>query len=189
MAKKTKVEIDLFSPASVEKALGSVSLYARQFDRKVDLFVQKLAEKGVQIAKDKIRSYDAIFTGELLNNLRAEKRGDCYFIISDTEHTAYVEFGTGQLGLVRPYKHFDKIKPSVTWNYASGSQVQISDEPLLWGDYEIPANTYFWFYWGDDQRWHLTQGLPSRPFMYETAQTLQQKKVIREVAKEVFGND
>ena len=188
MAKRTKIQINLFDYKSIEKALGELTIYERKFNSKLDEFMAKLAQRGVDIAKDKIKTYDAIFTGELLNNIRAEQRGDCYLIISDTEHTAYVEFGTGQLGKVDGYKYFNKLKTPVAWDYASGRQVQISDEPLLWGDYTIPPNTYFWFYWGDDQRWHLTHGLPSRPFMYETAMELSKYRTIREVAREVFGD-
>lgn len=186
MANKSKIEVDLFSPASVSNAIAQLNLYKRTFDNKIDGFTRKLAEKGVEIAKGKIRTFDAIFTGELLNNIRAENRKGTYLIISDTDHTAFVEFGTGQLGMVKPYKY--PFPQGVSWQYASGSQVQISSEPLQWGDYTIPANTYFWFYFGKDGRWHLTQGMPSRPFMYETALELSRLKTIREVAKEVFGN-
>lgn len=185
MAKKTKIEVDLFSPASIDNAIAQLNLYNRQFDAKVAEFTRKLALKGVEIAKEKIKTVDAVFTGELLSNIRAEERKGCYLIISDTDHTAFVEFGTGQLGMVKPYKY--PFPQGVSWKYATGEHIQISNEPLQWGDYTIPANTYFWFYYGNDGRWHLTQGMPSRPFMYETALTLAKAKTIREVAKEVFG--
>lgn len=186
MANKSVIEVDLFSSASVSNAIAQLNLYKRTFENKIDDFTRKLAEKGVEIAKEKIKTFNAVFTGELLNNIRAEERRGCYLIISDTEHTAFVEFGTGQLGLVKPYKY--PLPKGVSWKYAVGEHVQISNEPLQWGDYTIPANTYFWFYFGKDGRWHLTQGMPSRPFMYETALTLSKAKIIREVAKEVFGN-
>lgn len=186
MANKAHIEFNPFDVASVEKAIGELNLYKRKFDASIDLFLKRLAEKGVQIAKNKVQSYNAVFTADLLNSLHVEHRKNCYFIVSDSKHTAFVEFGTGEMGQKRPYKH--PLPKGVNWAYNKGEHIQYAEEPLIWGDRIIPQGTHYWFYFGDDNRWHLTQGMPSRPFMYETALTLSKMQTIREVASEVFTN-
>ena len=48
----------------------------------------------------------------------------------------------------------------------------------------VPLQVYF-----KDGKRHWTKGMPSRPFMYETAQYLRDMSVISHIAKEVFGSD
>ena len=185
MANKTKITFSPFNMSSIDDAIGQLNLYKRQFDNKVDLFIRKLAEQGIEIAKDKIQRYNAVFTAELLNSLHLENRGSCYFIVSDSDHTAFVEFGTGQYGQDSPYKY--PLPDGTTWDYNVGSTIQYADETLEWGSRIIPQGTYYWFYFKNN-RWYLTQGMPSRPFMYETAQELGKEQTIKRIAKEVFGN-
>lgn len=177
---KTKIVLNPFDLASLDDAIEKLNLYKRKVDSKIDLFFQRLSEEGVKIAKDKIRTFDAIFTAEILNELHWENRGGVYFIVSDTNHSAYVEMGTGQIGAEHPYKG------NIPVVYGQGKHIQYAEEDLLWGDWVIPQGSYFWFYFGKDQRWHVTQGMPSRPYMYETAQELEKEKTIRRIAKEVF---
>jgi len=83
-----------------------------------------------------------------------------------------VEFGTGQIGLDKPYPY--KLPDGVSWNYATGKTIR-----------QNALGRYYWFYPGDDGKWHYTEGMPARPFMYETANDLKQK--VEEVAKRVFA--
>ena len=62
----------------------------------------------------------------------------------------------------------------VEWNYNTGKTI-----------FEIEPGQYGWFYQGDDGKWYFTQGMPSRPFMYETSIELMQ--LVVRTAKEVFG--
>jgi len=183
---KTKIVLNPFDLNSIDDAISQLRLYKRKVESKIDLFFQRLAEEGVNIAKDKIVSFDAVFTADLLNKIRAEKRDGCYFVVSDSEHTAFVEFGTGQWGEAHPYQY---PFPDMGWEYTgylSGKHIQYAEEDLVWGDWTIPKGSYFWFYFGKDNRWHVTQGMPSRPFMYETYLELEKEKTIRRIAKEVF---
>lgn len=45
-----------------------------------------------------------------------------------------------------------------------------------------------WHYFKDGA-WHWTQGMPSRPFMYNTASELRSMNTIADIAREVFGSD
>lgn len=180
---RTKIQFNPFKDSTIENAIAELKKAKDEINRKNELLVKTLAENGVEIAVGKVRTYNAIFTSELINGIRAEKREDnVYVIISDSKHSAFVEFGTGQLGSVKPYKY--DLPSGVTWNYNVGEYVQYAEEDLTWGDRKIPAGTYYWFYWKNG-KWWLTQGMPSRPYMTETALALDKK--ISKVAKEIFN--
>lgn len=143
--------------------------------QKVNTLVRLLAEKGVLIAQANITSYDAIFTGELLSSISAKNGGGIngtaiFYIVADSKHAVFVEFGTGQIGYEAPYPY--PLPPGVDWEYNSGKTI-----------FEISPGQYGWFYPKGD-KWYFTQGMPSRPFMYETAMELQE--LILKTAREVF---
>lgn len=143
--------------------------------QKVNTLVMLLAEQGVLIAQANITSYDAIFTGELLSSISAKNGGGTngtaiFYIVADSRHAVFVEFGTGQIGAEAPYPY--PLPPGVDWEYNSGKTI-----------FEISPGQYGWFYPKGD-KWYFTQGMPSRPFMYETAMELQE--LILKTAREVF---
>ena len=143
--------------------------------QKVNTLVRLLAEQGVLIAQANITSYDAIFTGELLSSISAKNGGGTngtaiFYIVADSRHAVFVEFGTGQIGSEAPYPY--PLPPGVDWEYNSGKTI-----------FEISPGQYGWFYPKGD-KWYFTQGMPSRPFMYETAMELQE--LILKTAREVF---
>ena len=64
--------------------------------------VRRLAEEGVEVAQGNIASLDAIFTGELFNSIHVKDGGSTkdsavFFVVADSGHAAFVEFGTGQI--------------------------------------------------------------------------------------------
>ena len=145
--------------------------------QKVDLLAKRLAEKGVAIAQTNIATYDAIFTGELISSIEARYGGSTkgsavFYVVADSRHAVFVEFGTGQLGLEGSYPY--PFPEGVEWNYNTGKTI-----------FEIADGQYGWFYPAEDGKWYFTQGMPSRPFMYETAVELMTE--IAKTAKEVFG--
>lgn len=145
--------------------------------QKVDLLAKRLAEKGVAIAQTNIATYDAIFTGELISSIEARYGGSTkgsavFYVVADSRHAVFVEFGTGQLGLEGSYPY--PFPEGVEWNYNTGKTI-----------FEIENGQYGWFYPAEDGKWYFTQGMPSRPFMYETAVELMTE--IAKTAKEVFG--
>ena len=173
---KKKFKTDL-STDGIEKLIQDLLNYKNnELQQKVDLLARTLAEKGVKIAKANITKLDAIFTGELLSSVHLEQGNSgggkaVFFVVADSEHAAFVEFGTGQLGQEGPYPY--PLPDGVEWNYNTGRTI-----------FEISPGEYGWFYYRDGQ-WYFTQGMPSRPFMYETSLELIQE--IPKIAKTVFG--
>lgn len=144
--------------------------------QKVDLLAKTLAENGVDIARANVAKLDAIFTGELISSISAKYGGGTkgtaiFYVVVDSDHAAFVEFGTGQMGQEAPYPY--PLPNGVQWDYNTGKKI-----------FEISPGQYGWFYQRDGE-WYFTQGMPSRPFMYETSMELQM--MVAKTALEIFG--
>lgn len=111
------------SEKSVQNAIRELRAYQNSLTYKCQLLAEKLAEKGVEIARVQIADLDAIFTSELISSIHAEyegstKGGGIWVVIAGTDHAAFVEFGTGIVGQQSPYH--GKLPEGVSWQYASG---------------------------------------------------------------------
>lgn len=174
---KHKITLNPLSQSSIQNAIKSLQSYQDSLTYKCQLLVEKLAEKGVEIARVQIADLDAIFTSELLQSVHSEykgsvKSGGVWAVVANSEHAAFVEFGTGVIGKANPYK--GTLPEGVDWQYASGKTIR-----------QLADGRYGWFYQGKDGNWYFTEGMPSRPFMYNTANEL--RSIIASTAKEVFG--
>lgn len=156
------------SASEFEKAAREVEKYKKEVVKKTRLLAQRLAEKGVEIAKIKIMQYPAVDTGDLLESMQAQagdviENGGEWIVFTDCPHAAFVEFGTG----------------------VTGSRNHHPDTSLVGWRYDVNEHgDAGWFYFKDGE-WHWTKGMISRPFMYETGRGL--RKLISKTAKEVFG--
>lgn len=175
MAKKPlKADLSISSIRNLQKELEK---YRDSLTYKARLLAEKLSERGVEIARVQIANLDAIFTGELIQSLHSEYKGSTQYgaifaVVTDSEHCAYVEFGTGQRGKDTPYPY--PLPNGVSWDYNVGKTIR--QNPV--------TGRYFWFYPGQDGKWHYTEGMPSRPFMYLTSMELIRE--VPKIAKEVF---
>lgn len=161
----------------IKQLNNEIEKYKNDILTKMELFTKRLAEKGVEVAKLKIAEYDAIFTSELLNSIRYENRESekycaTFVVITDSDHAMFVEFGTGQRGLDSSYPY--PLPDGVSWEYATGKTIRQNPK----------TGRYYWFYPGKDGKWHYTEGLPARPFMFETTQELLNDA--SEIAREIF---
>ena len=171
-------EVDILSASSISKLQQSLKQCKRSIKYKTKRFAERLADCGADIARTQIVDLDAVFTGELLESLYSEyeeaiPHGAVFAIVADNEHAAFVEFGTGQKGEDTPYPY--PLPDGVSWSYNVGQTIK----------YNSKKGTYYWFYPGKDGLWHYTEGMPARPFMYNTSVELAKKVV--EIAKEVFS--
>lgn len=174
MAKKITITL---SQKSMQDAISQIKAYQNDLTYKCQLLAEKLAEKGVEIARLQLADLDAIFTTELISSVHAEykgsvKGGGIWAVVAGTDHAMFVEFGTGIVGKRSPYP--GKLPEGVDWQCASGKTIR-----------QLADGRYGWFYQDGNGEWWFTEGMPSRPFMYYTAQEL--KKIVVETAKEVFG--
>lgn len=161
MAKKViKFSLD---EESINRAIKEVRAFKKEFERKCNLLVKALTEKGVEIAKMKVKELDAIDTGELHNSIEGFFPSSNVGIIrAGTLYAVYVEFGTGVVGKGSPH-------PNPQFQYDKNNH---GDKGWIY--YDERKGVYRW-----------TKGFRSRPFMYNTARELEKQCI--KIAKEVFG--
>lgn len=154
------------SVKEVNQAIKQVEAYKKELTVKCQRLVEALTAKGVDIAKFHVRDLGAFYTGELESSI-----GGYYspslgvgIIYAGSWYATYVEFGTGVVGSQSPHPEAG----SAGWVYDVNNH----------GDAG-------WVYFNDrDGKYHWTTGMPSRPFMYNTARELD--AICEKVAKEVF---
>ena len=147
---------------SINQALKELTAYKKKVDAAGENLTHSLTEQGVSLAQLNA-SYMSIYdTGELVRGIDSQYQGDKGYVVSSAPHSAFAEFGTGIVGATSPHPN-----PTLAgWKYDVN---QHGEEG--------------WWYWKDGE-WHWTAGMPSRPYMYDTAQMLRQMVV--QTAKEVL---
>lgn len=175
MAKKIlKSDLSVSGIKTLQKELEK---YRDSLTYKARLLAEKLSERGVEIARVQIADLDAIFTGELIQSLHSEYEGSTQYgaifaVVADSKHAAFVCFGTGQRGEDRPYPY--PLPNGVSWDYNVGKTIRQNSV----------TGRYYWFYPGQDGKWHYTEGMPSRPFLHNTSMELIRE--VPKIAKEIF---
>lgn len=166
MKKVIKVKLD---PNSIADAITELQMYKEDLQRRVRLLVQRLADRGADIARAKVVEMGAYYTGELLESINsylfAFGGAPVGFIRVNAEYGMFVEFGTGIVGKnAAPHPALEAFG----WEYDVNNHGEVG-----------------WLYPADDGTYRRTRGQASRPFMYETA--LQLRDEFPAIVKEVFG--
>ena len=159
-----KFKINL-NPREIDRLIKDIKQYKRELTEKVNLLIGELTDYGVEVAKAQVRELGAWYTGELESSIEG------YFspsvgvgiIKAGAPYAVYVEFGTGIVGKSQPHPSPDDWRYDINGHGESG-----------------------WWYFNDytgHPQW--TKGMPSRPFMYNTARELE--NACERIAREVFG--
>lgn len=161
------------STKDFKKAAAEIKRYEKQLKKKSQMLVEALTNTGALIARTIVVELDAVDKGLLANSIGAvyDASTNTGLIRVDCEYAVYVEFGTGVRGAASPYPG-DAIK-QVAYKYGDGTHYVI-----------LADGRVGWFYPADDGTMKFTEGMPSRPFMYETGLMLHNR--LAEMAKEVF---
>ena len=172
---RTEIIINLNEKNSIAKARRRLHAYKRRIYNKTSLLAQRLTDYGAEIAQIKIVSLGAYYSGELLSGVSGyfSPSLQAGFVKVSSDHAAFVEFGTGVVGMANPHQNGEYLSKAA-WDYASGKEI------FFTGDGRIG-----WNYPTDDGEFRFTEGMPSRPFMYETA--LELERGFSRMAKEVFS--
>lgn len=162
-------------PNEIAKAIEEIRQYQQDVERKARLLVQKLTDYGAEIARIKIVGMGALATGELLSGVDGyySPTLNAGFVRVASDHVAFVEFGTGVVGQRKSHRNGEYLSKAA-WQYATGSKI-----------FTTQNGKVGWFYPTDDGGVRFTEGMPSRPFMYETA--IEMAQVFDYIAVEVFS--
>lgn len=138
------------SAASLRKAAAEVRAYKTRVENLAQNLVAELAAQGAQIAL--VEAEGIRDTGKLLSSITSEFGGNYGFVKCKCGYAVFVEFGTGVVGSGKPH-------PDISiagWKYDVNGHGELG-----------------WWYPDKDGTLYWTQGMPSRPFMYNTAQQLK----------------
>ena len=135
------------SAAGLDAAIAELKEYQQKVEGLGVKVVKRLAADGAANARELASFMNAVDTGELVGSIVGEASGENGSIKATAGHAAYVEFGTGVVGAGSPHP--------IGWAYDVNGH---GDEG--------------WHYIGDDGHLHWTKGMPSRPYMYDTARMM-----------------
>ena len=161
-------------PEGIKNAIKEIKKYKNDVERKTRLLIQRLTDYGATVVRAKIVEMGAYDTGELLSGVTGyfSPTLNAGFVRVSSDHVAFVEFGTGVKGLSSPHKNGEYLAKAA-WNYNTGAKIFTTKDGRIG-----------WIYPTDDGSFRFTEGMASRPFMYETAVELQHK--FPEIVKAVF---
>ena len=170
-----KIIVDLNKDNGIKNAIKELKQYKKDVEAKTRLLVQRLTDEGADIVRVKIVNLGAYYSGELLSGVDGyySPSLNVGFVRVTSDHAAFVEFGTGVVGQNNPHKNGEYLSKA-SWSYASGAKIFTTKDGKVG-----------WIYPTDDGGYRFTEGMASRPFMYETALELQSN--FRRIAKEVFS--
>ena len=172
---RTTININLNKKGGLEKGIEELEAYKTRVKERTSLLVQRLTDYGAEIVRIKIVGMGAYYSGELLSGVSGYFSPilNAGFVKVASDHVAFVEFGTGVKGQNSSHRNGEYLSKAA-WSYASGSKIFTTQDGRVG-----------WIYPTDDGGFRFTEGMPSRPFMYETALELQRD--LQRITQEVFS--
>lgn len=169
------IQVNVLDPKSIEKAIKELNAYKKEVETKTTELAKRLTDLGADIVRMKIVSMGAYYSGELLHGVDGyfSPTLNAGFIRVTSDHAAFVEFGTGVVGKNSSHPNAEYLSKA-SWGYATGSKIFTTQDGRVG-----------WIYPTDDGGFRFTEGMQSRPFMYETALELERQYM--QIAKEVFA--
>ena len=169
------IQVNILDPKSIDKAIKELNAYKKEVETKTRELAQRLTDLGADIVRMKIVEMGAYHSGELLSGVDGyySPTLNAGFIRVTSDHVAFVEFGTGVVGQQNPHTNGEYLSKA-SWGYATGSKIFTTNDGRVG-----------WIYPTDDGGFRFTEGMKSRPFMYETA--LELERQYKQIAKEVFA--
>lgn len=162
------------SAGGVREAVRELAEYQAALYARAQELVRQLAEQGAAIAL--VEAGSIRMTGALQSGIHSEYGGDTGFVKCTCGYAAFVEFGTGVVGSRNPHP-----EPAILgWSYDVNGH---GDLGWWYPSGEGDTNpTRYQLADGSFIAW--TKGMPSRPFMYNTAQKL--RPLVIPTARSVF---
>jgi hypothetical protein len=156
-----KIKLNPLNTQSIQDAIDHIEKKRTGVKGVSKEVMQRLIDLGVAKAKELC----PLDTGATIESIRGYVDEDGKGVIVAGGNAAWIEFGTGVKGADSPYPGESSVMAGATpYNgYMSGSQI-----------YETKDGRIGWNYYNENRKkWEFTEGMPSRPFMWETAHYLR----------------
>ncbi|MBE6890024.1 MAG: hypothetical protein E7485_08440 [Ruminococcaceae bacterium] len=162
------------SKSGIEKAISELKEYRYKVASMAEMLADRLCAEGEQIAL--LETADIRMTGDLRKSIMHDTHGKAGFVACKCGYAVFVEFGTGVKGRAKPH-------PDVAilgWSYDVNNHGELG-----WWYPTDESDTNPTKRRGKDGGLYAwTKGMPSRPFMYNTAE--QMRSLIIPIAKELL---
>ncbi|MEG2769286.1 MAG: hypothetical protein RR902_00540 [Oscillospiraceae bacterium] len=154
------------STKSLKSAVKELKAYKADVEKKAVVLLDALVAQGVTLAQMNASSMSIYDSGALVNGIVGDINGNVGHVKSTAPHSIFCEFGTGVKGKNSPHPDIAILG----WTYDTNSHGELG----------------WWYFDEKQQRFRWTKGMPSRPFMYETAELL--KSQVEPIARSVFND-
>ena len=165
-------------PNEIAKAIEEIRQYQQDVETKTRLLIQRLTDYGAEIARVKIVGLGAFYSGALLSGVDGyySPTLNAGYVRVASDHAAFVEFGTGVVGYSSQHRNGEYLSRAA-WGYVTGG-----DKGKI---FTTKDGRVGWMFPLPDGSCRFTEGIKSRPFMWETAVELAQ--VFDQIALGVFS--
>ena len=162
-----RIDISL-SEKSVLKAIQKVEAYKDKLNRRMETFLNRLAEAGIDVARATIEHVSAEEKGAYSLETRTDGENGVSIVLSGNK-VLFVEFGAG-IAFSQPQN-----PKAAEFGYGLGT---------------YPGQTHAyneqgWWYYGEDGTSRHSRG--NAPYMPMYKASVEIRNRVREIAKEVFG--
>lgn len=172
MAKRIRVEL---SAQGIDRAIQEIVAYKQDMRRKAALLAEKLAERGLQVAK--VTFSGARYDGENDVSVDVEERGGGqYAIVASGQAVLFIEFGAGASHPEHPQ--------AAEFGMQHGTYGQGKGKQTSWGYYGAAGTDGKYVRDTDKGTVYRTTGNPPAMAMYFAAREI--KDAVLTVAREVF---
>lgn len=151
------------SEAGINHAIQEVKEYKAEFKAKCQMLMEALTTAGAEIARAKVASLGAVYSGHLLSSIDGyySPTLNAGFIRVNAEYGMFIEFGTGVKGKSSSHPNGEYLAKA-NYSYMGGTTYITTQDGRVG-----------WFYPADDGTWKFTEGQGSRPFLWQTAKELE----------------
>lgn len=174
-----KIEIDVFSPSSIDAAIDKIENYGKSLEKKAQEVCKRLGNLGYEVAFQLLAEH--IYSGETISSLQLiEENPNKYVLQAGSVALLFLEFGSGVQGVGHPL--------AGQFNMGAGTypgQKHALDPNGWW----FPTDDANLAVYTDKsgQMWGHSKGNPPQMPMYQTS--LKIREDAEKVVREVFGHD
>ena len=144
--------------------------YGKNLDRSAAGLINELVQYGATVCRAEALELGINRTGNLVSSITGEVNGEkpVGYVRVNCEYAVYVEFGTGVVGKDNPHPNYKGY--TLGYNYDRNGRGELGwwyptdeSDPNPYKSVSANGKLYAW-----------TKGMPSRPFMYNTAKKIDE---------------